>query len=123
MLPSYFSRSHLEVCHLMHESCMLRLCAADRTILGTVMSNDLPVTHDNVSNVALQIHWPDRYLPLFGQGAYDPEKERHDEVPFEEQLQGLDDVIRAGKARHPSWMLHENELRKSYVSLCMMTST
>ena len=46
--------------------------------------------------MCLQIHWPDRYVPLFGGGAYDPEKER-DEIPFEEQLVGLDNVIRAGK--------------------------
>ena len=45
----------------------------------------------------LQIHWPDRYLPLFGSGTYDPQKQREDDVSFEEQLRGLENVIKAGK--------------------------
>ncbi|KAF8062037.1 tas [Scenedesmus sp. PABB004] len=48
----------------------------------------------------LQIHWPDRYVPLFGAGAYDIANERPDDVPFEEQLRGLEDVIKAGKVRY-----------------------
>ncbi|PNH00794.1 Aldo-keto reductase, partial [Tetrabaena socialis] len=28
----------------------------------------------------LQIHWPDRYVPLFGGGAYDPKLDRPDSV-------------------------------------------
>lgn len=48
----------------------------------------------------LQIHWPDRYVPLFGGAAYDPSLERPDPVPFEEQLQGLEEVVRAGKVRY-----------------------
>ncbi|CAK0734225.1 hypothetical protein CVIRNUC_000401 [Coccomyxa viridis] len=47
----------------------------------------------------LQVHWPDRYVPLFGAGAYDIANER-DEVPFEEQLRALDNVVRAGKVRY-----------------------
>jgi aryl-alcohol dehydrogenase-like predicted oxidoreductase len=47
--------------------------------------------------VRLQIHWPDRYVPLFGAGAYDIANEREDNIPFEEQLKALDAVIRAGK--------------------------
>lgn len=42
---------------------------------------------------------PDRYVPLFGGAAYDPSLERPDPVPFEEQLQGLEEVVRAGKVR------------------------
>ncbi|KAL3137396.1 hypothetical protein ABBQ32_006919 [Trebouxia sp. C0010 RCD-2024] len=48
----------------------------------------------------LQIHWPDRYLPLFGSGVYDSKQERENDVPFEEQLKGLERVIKAGKVRH-----------------------
>lgn len=44
-----------------------------------------------------QIHWPDRYVPLFGAAAYDPVNERED-IPFEEQLSALENVIKAGKA-------------------------
>lgn len=49
----------------------------------------------------LQIHWPDRYVPLFGDAPpYDPSKERPDDVPFEEQLRGLQKVVEAGKVRY-----------------------
>ncbi|CAG9466509.1 unnamed protein product [Pedinophyceae sp. YPF-701] len=47
----------------------------------------------------LQIHWPDRYVPLFGQAGYDPSQER-EAVPFEEQLRALEEVVRAGKVRY-----------------------
>merc|ERR1740138_515540 len=36
----------------------------------------------------LQVHWPDRYVPLFGATMYDVSKER-DEVPFEEQARAM----------------------------------
>lgn len=44
----------------------------------------------------LQIHWPDRYVPLFGSGSFDASK-RREAVPFEEQLRGLQNVIKQGK--------------------------
>ena len=47
----------------------------------------------------LQIHWPDRYVSLFGAKQYD-EEEEWDAIPFEEQLEGMKDVIDAGKVRH-----------------------
>lgn len=47
----------------------------------------------------LQIHWPDRYVPLFGEYLYDPSKWR-ESVPFSEQLQALHDVIKEGKVRY-----------------------
>jgi aryl-alcohol dehydrogenase-like predicted oxidoreductase len=46
-----------------------------------------------------QIHWPDRYLPLFGKSFYDPAEERN-AVPIEEQLAVFAELIRAGKIRH-----------------------
>ena len=45
----------------------------------------------------LQLHWPDRYVSLFGQFGYDPEKERSDTVSFEEQLEALAEVQKSGK--------------------------
>lgn len=42
---------------------------------------------------------PDRYVPLFGAGPYDAAQERPDDVPFEEQLRGMERVIKAGKVR------------------------
>merc|ERR1712176_62424 len=47
----------------------------------------------------LQIHWPDRYVSLFGAKPYD-EAMTYEAVPFEEQLEGLKAVIDAGKVRH-----------------------
>jgi aryl-alcohol dehydrogenase-like predicted oxidoreductase len=46
-----------------------------------------------------QIHWPDRYVPQFGETAYDPSKERSG-TPTAEQLAALDDVVRQGKVRY-----------------------
>jgi aryl-alcohol dehydrogenase-like predicted oxidoreductase len=46
-----------------------------------------------------QIHWPDRYVPLFGAPDYDPNQER-DTVPIAEQLQVFTDLIQAGKIRY-----------------------
>lgn len=46
-----------------------------------------------------QIHWPDRYVPTFGQTVYDPTKERKT-VPIAEQLAVFADLIQAGKIRY-----------------------
>ena len=47
----------------------------------------------------LQIHWPDRYVSLFGGGAYDVTKER-DYISFEEQLRAFEYLHKAGKVRY-----------------------
>eukprot|EP00271_Cylindrocystis_brebissonii_P010449 TRINITY_DN26637_c0_g1_i1.p1 TRINITY_DN26637_c0_g1~~TRINITY_DN26637_c0_g1_i1.p1 ORF type:complete len:444 (+),score=56.79 TRINITY_DN26637_c0_g1_i1:124-1455(+) len=47
----------------------------------------------------LQVHWPDRYVPLFGDYTYNPEMER-DTVSFRDQLEGLQAVMQAGKVRN-----------------------
>ena len=46
----------------------------------------------------LQIHWPDRYVPIFGAQGYNRSLER-ESVPFEEQLIALNKLITAGKVR------------------------
>ncbi|MBE9126099.1 MULTISPECIES: NADP(H)-dependent aldo-keto reductase [unclassified Coleofasciculus] len=46
-----------------------------------------------------QIHWPDRYVPLFGAPNYDPKHER-ETVPIAEQLEVFADLIKAGKIRY-----------------------
>lgn len=48
----------------------------------------------------LQVHWPDRYVPLFGAAAYNSANEREGDIPFEEQLRGLERVVKAGKVRY-----------------------
>jgi len=47
----------------------------------------------------LQLHWPDRYVPLFGSGSFDLEKMR-DAEPFESQLSALKELVDSGKVRH-----------------------
>lgn len=46
-----------------------------------------------------QIHWPDRYVPLFGAPDYDPTNER-DTTPIAEQLEVFAELIKAGKIRY-----------------------
>lgn len=46
-----------------------------------------------------QIHWPDRYLPLFGNTFYDPAQERAT-APIEEQLEAFAAFVKAGKIRY-----------------------
>jgi len=46
-----------------------------------------------------QIHWPDRYVPMFGATCYDATQER-DSTPIAEQLQVFAELVKAGKIRH-----------------------
>jgi aryl-alcohol dehydrogenase-like predicted oxidoreductase len=45
-----------------------------------------------------QVHWPDRYVALFGGRAYDPARERPS-VPIEETLGALKELLDQGKIR------------------------
>lgn len=47
----------------------------------------------------LQIHWPDRYVALFGEFSYNPAKWR-ESVPFVEQLRAFQELINEGKVRY-----------------------
>ena len=46
-----------------------------------------------------QVHWPDRYVPQFGETEYDPARERSS-TPTAEQLAAFADVIHQGKVRY-----------------------
>jgi aryl-alcohol dehydrogenase-like predicted oxidoreductase len=46
-----------------------------------------------------QIHWPDRYVPLFGASDYDPSHER-ETVAIAEQLEAFAELVKAGKIRY-----------------------
>jgi aryl-alcohol dehydrogenase-like predicted oxidoreductase len=46
-----------------------------------------------------QIHWPDRYVPRFGQTVFDPDQVG-ETIPIVEQLEVFADVIKAGKIRY-----------------------
>lgn len=45
-----------------------------------------------------QIHWPNRNAPAFGQLYFDPSND-HEQSSIREQLEGLADLVRAGKVR------------------------
>jgi len=47
----------------------------------------------------LQIHWPDRYVPIFGSPRYDATKVRVGEVTFEEQVAAMGLLLKSGKIR------------------------
>ncbi len=49
--------------------------------------------------VCVCAQWPDRYVPLFGSGAFDKERIRPDFISFEEQLRALQDLVKEGKVR------------------------
>ncbi len=46
-----------------------------------------------------QIHWPDRYVPMFGTTSYDVTLQ-HDTTPILEQLEALATLVQAGKVRY-----------------------
>ncbi len=46
-----------------------------------------------------QIHWPDRYVPMFGSTSYDM-TQQHDTTPILEQLEALASLVQAGKVRY-----------------------
>ncbi|KAM5563865.1 hypothetical protein ABKV19_018473 [Rosa sericea] len=46
-----------------------------------------------------QIHWPDRYVPMFGETEYDPTRQ-FVSIPIEEQLDALGRAVDSGKVRY-----------------------
>jgi aryl-alcohol dehydrogenase (NADP+) len=47
-----------------------------------------------------QIHWPQRYVPMFGATEFDPGSERTGGPAIHEQVEAMAALIRAGKIRH-----------------------
>lgn len=49
-----------------------------------------------------QLHWPERYAPLWGQRQYNPEGEKGlpNPIPFEETVQAIGELIKEGKVKH-----------------------
>mmetsp|Transcript_30069 Transcript_30069/g.49922 ORF Transcript_30069/g.49922 Transcript_30069/m.49922 type:complete len:413 (+) Transcript_30069:374-1612(+) len=47
-----------------------------------------------------QVHWPDRYLPVFGQLVFDHDKKRANDVAIEETAAAMRDLIEEGKIRY-----------------------
>ncbi|MCR4299055.1 MAG: NADP(H)-dependent aldo-keto reductase [Gallionella sp.] len=70
----------------------------DRTQLAAALDGSLRRLQIDYVDL-YQIHWPDRYVPMFGATGYDVMQER-DSVPIAEQLQALANLVKAGKVRH-----------------------
>ena len=47
----------------------------------------------------LSIHWPDRYVPLYGAPEYLYELERNDATPIQTQLEIMNELIKSGRVR------------------------
>ncbi len=58
----------------------------------------------------LQLHWPDRYIPLYGAPEYLYEQERTDATPIAEQIQIVSELIKSGKVSTSS----VSSLKESY---------
>ncbi|PWZ31596.1 Aldo-keto reductase [Zea mays] len=63
-----------------------------------------------------QIHWPDRYVPMFGETEYDPNRQ-YTSVPMEEQLEALGRAIDAGKNQLAGLQHNDNGYTFRKVSL------
>lgn len=87
--------------------------AGPRRPIDWVRGGNLAYTRENVQRAVednlrrlqtdyidlYQFHWPDRYVPQFGDVAYDPRSEVPS-TPFEVQLEAIAHVIKQGKVRH-----------------------
>ncbi len=70
----------------------------DRTQINAAIDGSLRRLQTDYVDL-YQIHWPDRYVPMFGATSYDAAQER-ETVPIPEQLQALSDLVKAGKVRY-----------------------
>ncbi len=70
----------------------------DRTQVAAAIDDSLRRLQTDYVDL-YQIHWPDRYVPMFGGTSYDIAQER-EAVPIAEQLEALSGQIKAGKIRY-----------------------
>ncbi|XP_009365986.2 protein tas [Pyrus x bretschneideri] len=90
-LAGYSERSS----HLRDNATVLRVDAAN--IRESVEKSLKRLGTDYID--LIQIHWPDRYVPLFGGYSYEFSKWRPS-VPFVEQLKAFQELIDEGKVRY-----------------------
>lgn len=63
-----------------------------------------------------QLHWPDRYTPIFGKHMYDPELQKNYEpTPFEESVAAVGELLESGKIKQ--WGL-SNENAYGVTMMC-----
>lgn len=72
--------------------------AIDRTNIEQAVNDSLRRLQTDYIDL-YQLHWPDRYVPLFGQTEFEPAHTR-DTVSIAEQLSIFAELIKAGKIRY-----------------------
>jgi aryl-alcohol dehydrogenase-like predicted oxidoreductase len=78
----------------------LRNGSADVTADDIVASCEASLQRLHCDTIDLyQLHWPTRNVPMFGALYFDPQAERA-VTPIDEQLRGLQRLVRSGKVRH-----------------------
>ncbi|KAK6940891.1 NADP-dependent oxidoreductase domain [Dillenia turbinata] len=72
-------------------------CLDEKNISSAIDNSLLRLQTDYID--LYQIHWPDRYVPMFGETEYDPVRQ-FSSVHIEEQLEALGRAVDAGKIRY-----------------------
>ncbi|ESW31527.1 hypothetical protein PHAVU_002G245400 [Phaseolus vulgaris] len=72
-------------------------CLDSSNIIEAIDSSLLRMQMDYID--LYQIHWPDRYVPMFGETEYDPVRQ-YASVSIDEQLEALSTAVKAGKIRY-----------------------
>ncbi|KAK4263326.1 hypothetical protein QN277_028756 [Acacia crassicarpa] len=72
-------------------------CLDARNISEAIDNSLLRMQTDHLD--LYQIHWPDRYVPMFGETEYDPNRQ-YSSVSIDEQLEALSRAVNSGKIRY-----------------------
>ncbi|MCO5581324.1 hypothetical protein L7F22_035204 [Adiantum nelumboides] len=93
------------------------LCLDGKNIMDAVNGSLKRLQTDYID--LYQLHWPDRYVPMFGEVDYDPSC-KYSSVPLEEQLEALSSAVSLGKVRHVGV---SNETPFGVMEYCRLTKT